>query len=651
MNNVFVSISVNQTIRFLLAGFFTCSWFGVFAQDTSITKKTHILPEFSIAKKVDKMYSNINTQEIDSSIISNNSYESLSSILSKNSAVTIRSYGATGLSSISMRGGNENHTAILWNGFNIQDPLYGGFNASLSTLNLVDKIAIQHGGSSSAYGSGAIGGAIHLNNVPLFNKKLYGSAEYSYGSFGLHSTSITLGIGGKKLATRIRLFNTSIENNFDFKNESKIDSPIETYNNAQIIKKGLLHELYYKVKTNQLISSQFWFQNNYREIPANTTSFAQENDEYLNRNWYRWALNWSKSGEKVNYIARTGLFYGETNYVNSGIDLNANHSSIRNITELSATFKFLSGQKITIGGFNNYTVGNSDNFSTKENLNSTALYVAPSLVLLKKIRLNLNFREELIDGKTTPLTSSANLKYNFYKALYLTTSASKNNRAPTFNDLYWSGGSAQGNPNLKNEYGYSNDIGLAIKNVTQKTTINSSVSFFQNTINNQIQWVQEGSIWTPKNVKLVKTKGVELMFNSKTALSKKMKLMLNMSYAYTDAQIIEKSAEESDDVLGKQLIYIPFYQTNTNLGLSYRNISINGVIHYNGYQFTRSDNTDFIPSFTTTDIGVHYKFKVKKMSFILSSNANNIFNTDYEVRQYYPMPGRNYQIGIKAIIN
>jgi vitamin B12 transporter len=640
-----------QPVKLFFVIVFISSAIVSFGQDSSITKKTHVLPAFTISKKIDKMYSNINTQKIDSSILSNNSSESLSTILAKNSAVTIRSYGATGLSSISLRGGNENHTAILWNGFNLQDPLYGGFNTSLSTVSLIDNISIQHGGGSSAYGSGAVGGTIHLTNTPIFNRKYYGSIQYTGGSFGLHSTALEIGSGGKNFASRIRLFNRSVENNFRFKNETKIGNPTETYTNAQITQKGFLHELYYKLNSNQLISSQFWFQNNYREVPVNITSFNQNNDEFLNEDFYRWALNWNKNGEKINYTARTGLFYGKTNYVNSDIDLNANHNSIRNITEFSATVNILKGQKVTIGGINNYTVGNSDNFIKNEKINSTAFYVAPSLTLLKKIKLNLNLREELIDGKTTPLTSSLNIKYNVYKILFITASASKNNRVPTFNDLYWSGGSAQGNPNLKSEYGFSEDIGLGIKNVTQKSSINSSVSFYQNSINNQIQWIQEGSIWTPKNVKLVNTKGVEFMFNSKTELSKKMKLLLNLTYTYTDAHIKEKSIDESNDVLGKQLIYIPLYQANTTIGLSYNNLSFNGVIQYSGFQYTRADNLDFIPSFITADIGFYYKIKVKKMSFILSSNANNIFNTNYEVRQYYPMPGRNYLIGIKTIIN
>ena len=49
--------------------------------------------------------------------------ENLSSILSQTSQVSVKSYGLRGLSNVSMRGMGSKHTAILWNGFNIQNSM------------------------------------------------------------------------------------------------------------------------------------------------------------------------------------------------------------------------------------------------------------------------------------------------------------------------------------------------------------------------------------------------------------------------------------------------------------------------------------------------------------------------------------------------
>jgi outer membrane cobalamin receptor len=619
------------------------------AQNDSI--KTLELPEFSVSGKLDKMYSKINTQTIDSIVLAQNATNNLSTLLSKNSAVTIRSYGVTGLSSISMRGGNSNHTAVLWNGFNLQDPLNGGFNSSATSINLIDEVNIQYGGSSTAFGSGAIGGTIHLNNIAQFNRKINGSVLYKNGSFGLNSINASIGFGGKKIASRLRLYKTVSKNNFDFVNVSKIGKPTEQYTNSAIKQYGVLQETYFQLKENQLLSSQLWYQNTFREIPPNSTASSENIDDYQKNQWYRWALNYTKKGDRLDYEARTGFFYSNSNYHNSSIKLDAEHTSLKNTTEALATVKIIKKQKITFGINNDYTVGVSDNFIDNPSVNSTAFYLAPSFTILKRITLNISIRDEIYNSELKPITYSINNKYKFYKGLSLTASFSKNYRTPTFNDLFWSGGFAQGNLDLEDEYGYSKDIGIELKHIKEKINIKSNLSFFQNIINNQIQWISEGQNWTPKNIKLVETNGVEFTLTSNYQLTKGVYLDFNVSYAYTDAQTKEKASNEGDDILNKQLIYIPIYQGNGMVGIRYKNFSIGTNIQYVDYQFTRADNLEWIEPFIITDIETGYRLNLKSNSILLSAKINNVFDAVYEVRQWYPMPGINYEIGIKLNIN
>lgn len=173
------------------------------AQDSIATQN---IPEFQVSEKAEVMFSEINTQELDSSLIKDNNTNNIGSFLAKNSAITLRSYGVAGISSISMRGGNSNHVAVIWNGFNIQDPLNGGINFFQSSTNFIDEASVQYGGSSAAFGSGAIGGVIHLNNKPTFNNKLYGSALFKTGSFGLNAQHVQIGFGNNKISSQIRVF-------------------------------------------------------------------------------------------------------------------------------------------------------------------------------------------------------------------------------------------------------------------------------------------------------------------------------------------------------------------------------------------------------------------------------------------------------------
>ncbi len=622
-----------------------------YAQD-SLSNKTFLLPEFSVLEKLDKMLSKINTQEIDSQLIYYYNTENLSTLISKNSGVSIRSYGVTGISSVAMRGGNANHTAVLWNGFNIQDPLNGGFNFSSSTSNFVDDINIQYGGTSAAFGSGAVGGTIHLNNTAIFNRNVYGSVLHKSGSFGLQSSQLEAGFGNNNIASRVRIFGQIIKNNFEFINRTKINQPKEIYENAELKQIGFLHEFYYRPTTNQQLSSQFWFQNNFREVPPNISSEPNESvEEYQQDNWYRWALNWNKKGKIVNWEARNGVFYNQSKYVKTAIDLSSTNNSLRNISECLAFIKIKNQHQLTLGFNNNYTVGLSENFNNNPDLNTSALYFSPSFVFFKKLTINTSVRDEYYNNELKPLTYSLNTKYFFYKNLFITSSFSKNYRTPNFNDLFWSGGFSRGNINLEDEYGYSKDLGMGINSKSEKKNIQSFISFYQNNINNQIQWIPQGQFWTPKNIKEVETIGVEFSFKSSFQLSKKWKLASNFNYSYTDARTVEKSEEESKSILDKQLIYIPYYQANSFITISYQNTSLSIGNQYVGYQFTRPDNLDFIPSYFLTDLGLQKLITKKSLDILLFGRINNLFNIEYEVRQWYPMPKMNYEVGIKLSIN
>ncbi len=633
------------SILLLLCGMPYCA---LYAQDSIPTQN---IPEFQVSEKVEIMFSEINTQSIDSTILRNNNTNNLGSLLAKNSAITLRAYGVTGISSISMRGGNSNHVAVMWNGFNIQDPLNGGVNFFQSSSNFTDAINIQYGGSSSAFGSGAVGGVIHLDNKPKFNNSFFGSTMLKTGSFGLNAQHLQFGYGGKKLSSQVRVFHSKVNNDFEFSNEAKKGAPIERYFNANNNQYGILHELYYKINNKQLLSSQIWYQHNYRNVPGNMTVLRQEGvEENLTDDWIRWGLNWNRKGDKVNYEARTGIFYNKSKYVNSTLDLNSNYSSVRSVSELMATVKLWKSHRLAVGVLNNYTSGVSDNFNPNPTLNSLALYIAPSFKLNKKVTLNTGIREEFYNEDLTPLTYSINTRYLFYKNWYTTISFSKNYRTPNFNDLYWNGGFAKGNINLKSENGYSKDIGLGIKKQNNSMSIHSEATFYHNTIDDQIQWIPEGQNWMPVNISKVETKGIELKCNSTFKISRKSSVIFNLNYAYTDAQIKEKSSNESDEVLNKQLIYIPYYQGNTYFGFKVYDLLLDVNLQYVGYQFTRADNLEWLDAYFLTDIGLSYVFNKTKYSIQLFTKANNIFNTIYQVRQWYPMPPTNYEIGINLTL-
>ena len=59
---------------------------------------------------------------------------------------------------------------MLWNGIPLNSIANGLLDFSITPVQGFEKIAIVHGGDASVFGSGAMGGSIHLNSIPDFKQ-------------------------------------------------------------------------------------------------------------------------------------------------------------------------------------------------------------------------------------------------------------------------------------------------------------------------------------------------------------------------------------------------------------------------------------------------------------------------------------------------
>ena len=110
------------------------------------------------------------------------SSKSLSETISKLFPIYIKK-NAGGLATIKFRGTSPNHTAILFHGVNINSLTLGHSNIANIPMFLFDNIKIQYGGSSSLYGSDAIGGTIQLDTKPNWNNGIKIKLQHDISSF------------------------------------------------------------------------------------------------------------------------------------------------------------------------------------------------------------------------------------------------------------------------------------------------------------------------------------------------------------------------------------------------------------------------------------------------------------------------------------
>ncbi len=123
-------------------------------------------------------------QTVDSTWLENYRQRSMSDVLSELTPVFIKSYGPSALATPSFRGSSSSQTAVLWNGFNLQSVMNGQIDLNLLPAVFTDEVQVQYGSASAGWGSGAVGGAIHLNNRFHFNKGLLVRADIFGGVSG-----------------------------------------------------------------------------------------------------------------------------------------------------------------------------------------------------------------------------------------------------------------------------------------------------------------------------------------------------------------------------------------------------------------------------------------------------------------------------------
>jgi iron complex outermembrane receptor protein len=86
----------------------------------------------------------------------------LANLISSSSSIYIKKYGA--LATPTFRGTSSSHTLVLWNGIPINSVANGLADLSAIYCHNFSEILIVNGGHGSIFGSGAIGGSLHLNS-------------------------------------------------------------------------------------------------------------------------------------------------------------------------------------------------------------------------------------------------------------------------------------------------------------------------------------------------------------------------------------------------------------------------------------------------------------------------------------------------------
>lgn len=594
-----------------------------------------------------------NSQRIDSTDKVYYQSSTLGEVLQENTGIYVKSYSPGALATSGFRGMGASQTKVFWNGIPMNSSMNGTIDLTNLPVALFEDINVSMGGASLSQSSGSLGGSISVGSgFPVFERRLKGAVLYEAGSFGKHNTGLILSGGNTKVQSKLGFVYRRAENDFVYKNTTLFGEPAQKQTSAEFEQYAGVFNLNFKPddRFTKLRNSHYFlnafFSKTARNIPPTMLSANTFQSQY---DWLGMVkLGWSANAGGNAFNADVTYKYDDIHFTSElpVIDSkNKTHTVFGQLKHISLKFrKTIITSKIE--HTSQWAIAN--NFNGLKYQPITALVLNPEYRYKdNKLITSLILRQELVYNSLSPFLPSLSIRYAPLKRpdFYLSTNIFRNYRYPTLNDRYWSIG---GNTDLQQEKGWGTEGKVGYdKSYKKGVKLETSINAYYLDVQNWILWLPESStgIWTPENVKRVKSRGVE-------ALIKVDGKKNDWTYRFTGNYHFNKATNETSGGAigsseGKLLIYTPQHLGNISGMVGYKGYYIQYRQHLCGKRYITSDNGQSLPAFTTGDlrIGKDFGKKLKGLSLYLA--AENLWNAQYQNIAWRPMPGRNFSGGVR----
>lgn len=606
--------------------------------------------------------------------------KNLADVLMQGSSIFIKSFGRGTLSTASFRGTAPSHTRVTWNGMELNSPMLGMVDLSLVPSYFIDEVTLLHGASSTGVAGGGLGGAVVLGNRAPSGRGFEMSYTQGVGSFHTFDQFLRLGYGGGRFRASTRAFYVTSRNDYRYRSPQKVwhyneadeivgwHHPIQRNRNGAFGDLHVQQEFYYTLRNGDRLSLAAWWMLSQRGIAMLTTDYRPENRSRAEQNeqTVRAVAGWQRDRDDYKLYARAGYVRTDLAYLElfdtgaQTLTEKINSESVVNTAfgkfggdhyigeewhfaaEVTAYGHFVDGYDKAVL-LPDGTKGRDDPVRSR---GEVSLLASVGWRPLPRLGFAANIREELHGEQFSPVLPALFAEYIVSKKGNITLKASlaRNFRYPTLNDLYFVPG---GNPDLKPERGFTLDGGASFGEKTARTEYGGEVSAYSSRIEDWILWRGVGGYWSPVNIALVHSYGIEARGRFRISLGRQWRLLLDANYTLSKAVNRGDPVGRNDESVGKQLLYIPEHSASFTAGVGWRAWSLvwKGVFY--SRRFTTTDNditsrSSSVDPYFMNDISLEKTLTLGWARLNLKLSVNNLFDRDYITVLSRPMPGRNF---------
>ncbi|MBD2700028.1 TonB-dependent receptor plug domain-containing protein [Spirosoma sp. BT702] len=585
-------------------------------------------------------------QRIDSTTLLQFQFGSLTDLLTFNTPLAFKNYGSGQLATVSFRGTSANHTAVLWNGININQPNLGQTDFSTLPVAGFDLLSVQYGAGGCVVGSDAVGGSVLLSSAPDWKQKFSVTLGQQLASFQNYQTQLGIRYGtklGENWQFSGRSFGYRHQLNNTYPYQERRGYFLEPSTTAQ---RGLVQDLFFRHKSGKQISVNAWLTDN-DLIIAPQDPIARERTRTQ-------SARFLTTYEANQLSIRMGWIRDLIDYAKEDFSGPSHTETDRLISRVEREFNLWPGHQsvnlnLRVGGewshYRTRTDGYGGRLITE---NRQDLY---ALLRLQTNRwlVSANVRQAFVTRFNPPLTPSLGVEYKLVQRsiwnVIAKSSIGYSYRVPTLNERYWL---VLGNPDQRPERGMNIEGGLAATAAfSDQLKLTAEATAYHNRVDDWAYWNPTKN-YHVENLQLVVARGLELT-TTLTYTRNGWQAGLRAGYAYTRASQERVYDTYAQDVVGKQLVYVPMHTGTFNVYVQRTKTRLTVQTQTSSRRYVTFDNTQFFKGVTLANVLLEHLMKLGPVPVRVQGQANNVFDALAISAKRNALPGRNWAINL--IIN
>lgn len=588
----------------------------------------------------EKFMSGLKIQKFDSASLNLFRFQNISELLSLHTPIAFKNYGPGQLNTASFRGTSANHTAVLWNGLNINSPILGQTDYSTIPVTGFDQLSVQYGSAASIVGSDAVGGSILLGSAPS-TQPLQLSIGRQQESFNNQQTQVTARYAAVisdqwSFSGKTNVYDGRMNNDFPYTERNQY-----TVLPSTSFQRGLVQDLFFNSKNDHSISAHVWLTRNRLTL----TPEDKAGRELTLTEAYRTMLRY----QFKDFTIRTSWVRDIIDYAKGDYSQLDHAVTDKFSNRVERDFQFNAIQIKAGGEWAHYRaqVAGYDKALVTENRGD--IFLLTRWQATARLVISANLRQAFVTKFDPPFTPSLGADYFLVQKeahnLKLKGSIGRSYRVPTLNERFWK---ELGNPDIRPENGWNKEVGLEQNIVIDANqTFSASLTAYHNRIKDWTYWNPTQS-YRVENLQQVLARGIEAQAGWRYQIND-WKSGINLGYA------LNKSAQEkaydaySSDIIGKQLVFVPMHSGNLNAFIQYKNTRLTGQAQTISKRFSTFDNTQFLEGYTLANLLAEHTFVWDKIKMRLQGQINNLANTFYLNVRNNAMPGRSFALSLILI--